>query len=68
MSGSPGFEPPLRRSLAGDYLGTGMHGGVIYLLGKVDSGCVGKEVAIFDLDDKDEKELREWRIWREQVF
>ncbi|NPV29597.1 MAG: hypothetical protein HPY58_08070 [Firmicutes bacterium] len=43
--------------LAGDYLGTGMHGGVIYLRGEVDPATLGKEVAVFDLDENDWKEL-----------
>jgi glutamate synthase domain-containing protein 3 len=35
------------------YVGTGMHGGVIYLRGDIDPYQVGKEVGITDLDDKD---------------
>lgn len=43
--------------LAGDYLGTGMHGGVIYLRGQVDRERLGKEVAVFDVDEDDRKLL-----------
>ncbi|MBI5694130.1 MAG: hypothetical protein HZC51_00100 [Nitrospirae bacterium] len=43
--------------LVGDYLGTGMHGGSIYIRGEVDIRNCGAEVGILDLDDKDMKEL-----------
>ncbi|MEW5953197.1 MAG: hypothetical protein AB1815_05505 [Bacillota bacterium] len=43
--------------LAGDYLGTGMHGGVIYLRGMMPKHRLGKEVALFEMDDGDEKVL-----------
>lgn len=43
--------------LAGDYLGTGMHGGVIYLRGEIDPFYLGKEVAVFDLESQDEAVL-----------
>ncbi|OAT79969.1 hypothetical protein [Desulfotomaculum copahuensis] len=46
--------------LAGDYLGTGMHGGVIYLRGEVAAYRLGKEVAVFALDDGDEKTLQKY--------
>ena len=35
------------------YVGTGMHGGVMYLRGEIEPYQVGKEVGIADLDDKD---------------
>ncbi len=35
------------------YVGTGMHGGVIYLRGEIEPFQVGKEVGIADLEDKD---------------
>ncbi|TDA66936.1 MAG: hypothetical protein D9V47_11490 [Clostridia bacterium] len=43
--------------LTGDYLGTGMHGGVIYLRGEVDPSYLGQEVAVFDLEPQDEEAL-----------
>jgi len=43
--------------IAGDYLGTGMHGGVIYVRGEVEEYTLGKEVSVFNLDEKDEKLL-----------
>jgi glutamate synthase domain-containing protein 3 len=37
------------------YIGTGMHGGVIYLRGKVEDYQLGKEVGILQLDEDDWK-------------
>ncbi|MFQ6056272.1 MAG: hypothetical protein ACE5J9_10820, partial [Methanosarcinales archaeon] len=42
----------------GDYVGTGMHGGVIYIRGEVEEHQLGKEVSVLELDQNDEKELR----------
>jgi glutamate synthase domain-containing protein 3 len=39
------------------YLGTGMHGGVIYLRGRVEQHQLGKEVGIAELEAKDENVL-----------
>lgn len=44
-----GEEPPL----TGDYLGTGMHGGNIFLRGPVSENQLGKEVRLFPLDEED---------------
>lgn len=52
-----GLDREPGESLVGDYVGTGMHGGVIYLRGEVDSEQLGKEVAVMELDETDEKEL-----------
>jgi glutamate synthase domain-containing protein 3 len=43
--------------IAGNYLGTGMHGGVIYIRGEVDEYTLGKEVSVLPLDKKDLKVL-----------
>lgn len=43
--------------LVGDYVGAGMHGGVIYLRGEVNSEQLGKEVAVQELNENDEQEL-----------
>lgn len=40
-----------------NFIGTGMHGGVIYLRGQVDKSQLGKEVEIFELDDQDREIL-----------
>lgn len=47
------------RPIVGDYLGTGMHGGVIYVRGEVDKKKCGAEVGVLDLDDEDKKVLKE---------
>ncbi len=44
------------------YIGTGMHGGVIYLRGKFDERFLGKEVGVAPLDDDD------WATVRQYVF
>ncbi len=38
-------------------LGTGMHGGVIYVRGTVDEGKLAREVGVFELSDADRKDL-----------
>ncbi|MDO8427107.1 MAG: hypothetical protein Q7T24_06305 [Deltaproteobacteria bacterium] len=47
------------RAIVGDYLGTGMHGGTIYIRGEVEKSICGAEVGIMDLDEEDEKVLKE---------
>jgi len=37
----------------GDYVGTGMHGGTIYVRGTVDNAILGKEIKIFDVEKGD---------------
>ncbi|MBU1672220.1 MAG: hypothetical protein KKF41_13470 [Actinobacteria bacterium] len=46
------------RPLVGDYLGTGMHGGTIYVHGEVAESQMGGEVRRFDLEDSDREFLR----------
>jgi len=46
--------------IAGSYIGTGMHGGVIYLRGEVASHQLGKEVAVLELTDEDKALLRRY--------
>lgn len=59
-----GLNKDPEQPIAGDYLGTGMHGGVIYIRGEVDKTRLGKEVSVFDLEEKDykilETQLREY--------
>lgn len=43
----------INRRIAGDFLATGMHGGVIYVRGKVDEYQLGREVKIFKSEDND---------------
>jgi glutamate synthase domain-containing protein 3 len=46
------------KPLTGDYVGTGMHGGVIYVRGEVNLFQLGKEVSISPVDKMDEERLR----------
>ncbi len=48
---SPG-EP-----IAGYMVGTGMHGGIMYIRGKVEDWQVGREVKIFEIDEGDRKRM-----------
>src|SRR3989338_9236217 len=48
------------RPMVGDYLGTGMHGGIIFIRGDVDKKLCGAEVGITDLDNEDNKFLKEY--------
>jgi glutamate synthase domain-containing protein 3 len=41
--------------LVGDYVGTGMHGGVMYIRGKVDPYYLGKEVSSLESSEEDVK-------------
>ncbi len=43
--------------LVGSYVGTGMHGGTIFLRGEVTDHQLGKEVRVFPLDDEDTCQL-----------
>lgn len=43
--------------IVGDYVGTGMHGGVIYVRGEVDPYNLGKEVSALELNEEDIKLL-----------
>ncbi|NPV90303.1 MAG: hypothetical protein HPY50_05990 [Firmicutes bacterium] len=47
-------------SAVGDYLGTGMHGGAIYVRGQVEKHRLAKEVIVSELDDKDRDLLDEY--------
>jgi len=42
------------------FIGTGMHGGVIYLRGSVEDFQLGKEVGVVELDDKDYSVLKKY--------
>lgn len=43
-----------------NFIGTGMHGGVIYLRGSVDDFQLGKEVGIAELEEKDYQVLKKF--------
>ena len=46
--------------IVGNYLGTGMHGGTIYVRENIAEYKLGKEVKILKLDDEDRKILRKY--------
>lgn len=50
-----GLDACQDKPILGDYISTGMHGGRIYIRGKVDPDKLGKEAKPFDLDDEDYK-------------
>ena len=46
--------------IVGDYCGTGMHGGVMYIRGEVSEYKLGKEVKIVELTPEDEQKIRHY--------
>jgi glutamate synthase domain-containing protein 3 len=53
-----GMNTRIDGPIVGGYLGTGMHGGTIYLRGEVEPWQCGKEVGIFTADENDMASLR----------
>ena len=53
-----GLGVPKGEPIAGYMVGTGMHGGVMYIRGRVEDWQIGKEVKIFEIDDSDRKVMR----------
>jgi len=53
-----GLDRPPRESLPARHVGTGMHGGVIYLRGDIDPHNLGKGVVAAELEEGDREELR----------
>lgn len=47
-------------AIVGNYCGTGMHGGAMYIRGNIEDYQLGKEVTKFSLDDGDDKILRKY--------
>lgn len=47
------------KPVVGSYVGTGMHGGTIYIRGEFDERQLGSEVRQFELDDEDRQVLSE---------
>ena len=52
-----GMNSRLEGPVVGGYLGTGMHGGTIYVRGEVEPWQCGKEVGVFAADENDMAEL-----------
>ena len=53
-----GLNLGVGESYRAKFVGTGMHGGVIYLRGDIDQYQLGKEVGIAELEEKDNQVLR----------
>ena len=53
-----GMNSRLDGPLVGGYLGTGMHGGAIYLRGEVEPWQCGKEVGVFEANESDMAEIK----------
>lgn len=53
-----GLDTPEGEPVVGDYLGTGMHGGEIFVRGPVDPTRIGAEVGVMEIDEADEKKIR----------
>jgi len=49
-----------KQNTLGRFIGTGMHGGTIYIRGQVDQFQFGKEVKLFDLDEKDHQIIEKY--------
>lgn len=47
-----------REDIVGDYCGTGMHGGVMYIRGQIPEYNLGKEVKIVEMTDEDKALVR----------
>ncbi len=48
-----GLDLKPNQPLTGDYVGTGMHGGTIYIRGKISAHLLGKEVKVTTLEPED---------------
>lgn len=53
-----GLGEPDERPLSGNYIGSGMHNGTIYIRGKVEEYQLGREVGIVPMDEADDKLLK----------
>lgn len=56
------------KSIVGEYCGTGMHGGVIYLRGDAEKYKLGKEVSIVNTDIDDLKIIKKYVIKFSEYF
>lgn len=57
LLGIPGIDRP-ERPICGNYLGTGMHGGMIYIRGRIESYMLGKGLHMEEIDEKDRAFLK----------
>lgn len=54
-----GRRLPLDREHPSRYIGAGMHGGVIYMAGRINEAFLGKEVGVLPLDEGDRRVLEQ---------
>lgn len=54
-----GLDLPEEQEMVGNYCGTGMHGGVMYIRGDVPEYKLGKEVKVVNLTAEDEQKIRD---------
>ncbi len=52
-----GLDAEKGEPVVGNYCGTGMHGGVIYIRGEAEDHRLGREVRCIDMEDKDYKKI-----------
>lgn len=55
-----GLDKKANEDIAGNYCGTGMHGGTIYIRGKIKEYQLGKEVKTFETDKQDLKTIKNY--------
>ncbi|KXS40639.1 MAG: glutamate synthase (NADPH) GltB3 subunit, partial [Candidatus Frackibacter sp. T328-2] len=55
-----GLEREEGKSIIGNHVAVGMHGGVIYVRGEVEAYKVGLEVEVLPIDEADREELKEY--------
>jgi len=53
-----GMDRESGQPIVGGHVGTGMHGGIIYVRGEVEKHRLGKEVEIFKLNEEDKYKLK----------
>ena len=54
------FPYNIKSRIVGDFIGTGMHGGIIYIGKKVEKYKLGKEVKVMELDEFDRRILEKY--------
>lgn len=47
-----------KSEIVGNHVGTGMHGGTIYVRGELEDHQLGREIGVIDIDDEDMRRLR----------
>lgn len=55
-----GLDMPDNGEIAGNYCGTGMHGGSIFIRGNIEAYKLGKEVKAVEADDEDMESIKDY--------